>query len=291
MDCAACGGRPAVVGLLCEECRDELPRPPSITPEQISSDITKPAGAALIDVWGRPWQLEARTLFGRQHAAGISILEGSTSRHHAHLARDTATSRWSVRDLGSANGTFVNDQQVTGVAPIGTGDRLTVGNVGFYFIERASELPAVTLDPAAHATFRPEDKRPTVAPRDDFAEPEDTDHGLPELTIAITEPSGGGGGVIEVNGHPAQLSAIQLELFRLLHARMLDEAHQPELVRGFVRSSELLGGLSWDTRDPHDGNIKQLVRRLRKILIKADIGDLIEARHRFGYRLRGIPLR
>lgn len=70
---------------------------------------------------------------------------------------------------------------------------------------------------------------------------------------------------------------------------MADEPHQPSVVRGFVRSSELLANLSWDTRDPADTNVKQLVRRTRRTLIKAEIGDLIEARQRFGYRLRIVP--
>ena len=35
--------------------------------------------------------------------------------------------------------------------------------------------------------------------------------------------------------------------------------------------------------------VKQLVRRVRRALIKSEIGDLIESRHRFGYRLRAIP--
>jgi DNA-binding response OmpR family regulator len=71
---------------------------------------------------------------------------------------------------------------------------------------------------------------------------------------------------------------------------MVEEAHQPELVRGFVRSSELVGNLSWDTREPGDNHVKQLVRRVRRALMKADIGDMIESRHRFGYRLRAIPI-
>jgi DNA-binding response OmpR family regulator len=70
---------------------------------------------------------------------------------------------------------------------------------------------------------------------------------------------------------------------------MADEAHQPDMVRGFVRTSELIADLSWDTRDPGDNHVKQLVRRVRRALIKAEIGDLIESRHRFGYRLRAIP--
>ena len=69
--------------------------------------------------------------------------------------------------------------------------------------------------------------------------------------------------------------------------RMASEAHQPELVRGFVRSSELIADLSWDTREPSENHVKQLVRRVRRALIKSEIGDLIESRHRFGNRYLG----
>jgi len=53
--------------------------------------------------------------------------------------------------------------------------------------------------------------------------------------------------------------------------------------------SELIADLSWDTREPSENHVKQLVRRVRRALVKSDIGDLIESRHRFGYRLRAIP--
>jgi DNA-binding response OmpR family regulator len=75
----------------------------------------------------------------------------------------------------------------------------------------------------------------------------------------------------------------------LMIRRMATESHQPELVRGFVRSSELIADLSWDTREPSENHVKQLVRRVRRALMKSEIGDLIESRHRFGYRLRAIP--
>ena len=103
------------------------------------------------------------------------------------------------------------------------------------------------------------------------------------------EPTGGGGGLIEVDGKQVQLTTTQFELMQLMIKRMAAESHQPELVRGFVRSSELIADLSWDTREPSENHVKQLVRRVRRALIKAEIGDLIESRHRFGYRLRAIP--
>ena len=109
------------------------------------------------------------------------------------------------------------------------------------------------------------------------------------MRFRLHEPTGGGGGLIEVDGKQVQLTTTQFELMALMIRRMAVGAHQPELVRGFVRSSELIADLSWDTREPSENHVKQLVRRVRRALMKAEIGDLIESRHRFGYRLRAIP--
>jgi hypothetical protein len=111
----------------------------------------------------------------------------------------------------------------------------------------------------------------------------------PGALLRIVEPSGGNGGFVELANASAQLTAAQLELVELLRRRMRDDAHLPPAVRGFVRSSELVGVLSWDTHNPDDTHVKQLVRRVRRTLIRSGLGDLIESRHRLGYRLRVIP--
>lgn len=289
MNCAVCARNPVESGLLCEDCREEIAGPLGLVPEQILPTSAKPTGAVLIDPWGRSHSLDARTLIGRQlEGAGICVLESSVSRHHAHLSFDPARQAWSLRDLGSANGTLVNDQTITETVVLKRGDRVMVGQVGFYFVADGKNLPSVTLDPSTSSTLRPADRIRTPLPESEF-ERESTDVGLPLLAISLHEPTGGGGGLVEVIDKQVQLTATQFEFFALLVRRMADEAHQPHLVRGFVRTSELIGDLSWDTHDPGDNHVKQLVRRVRRALVKAEIGDLVESRHRFGYRLRVIP--
>ncbi len=305
MNCVVCGAKPAEIGLLCEDCRDELSGPLYISPEQVLTTAAKPTGAVLVDLWGRPHALDPRTLIGRHlDGVGVSLLESSISRHHAHLAIDPVRSLWTLRDLGSANGTFVNEQPVKDAITVRQGDRIGIGAVGFYFLEHTDALPLVEISPTANATLRPAarlrmpppplaGRPPDTLPDDegDFGTKEErTDVGLPTVQIRMHEPTGGGGGVVEVEAKQVQLTTTQFEFFRLLCQRMVEEGHQPELVRGFVRSSELVGNLSWDTREPGDNHVKQLVRRVRRALMKADIGDLIESRHRFGYRLRAIPI-
>jgi hypothetical protein len=287
--CPVCRQRPAEVGVLCEECRDELSSPIKIMPEQIQLHGARPTMAALIDIWGRPHRLDPRTLIGRQvDGQGLAILEPSVSRHHAHLTLDN--DEWTVRDLGSANGTFQDDKLIANPIEVHEGDRIRFGHIAFYFVEDVARLPPPRLGRTMTATIRPTDRSATlqsfpIQPADD----EGTDVGLPVMSFKLHEPTGGGGGLIEVDGKQVQLTTTQFELMALMIKRMAGELHQPELVRGFVRSSELIADLSWDTREPSENHVKQLVRRVRRALIKSEIGDLIESRHRFGYRLRAIP--
>jgi pSer/pThr/pTyr-binding forkhead associated (FHA) protein len=272
--------------VLCEECRDELSSPIKISQEQILGRMQVPTSAALLDLWGRPHQIDARTKIGRQiEERGIAVLEPSVSRNHAELYIEG--DRWMVRDLGSANGTFVDDKLIETPVQIQSGDRIRFGHIAFYLVDDVAKLPPPKATRTVTTTIRPpvETTKPTD---DDFVE-ERTDVGLPEMRFRMHEPTGGGGGLIEVDGKQVQLTTTQFELMALMIKRMASESHQPELVRGFVRSSELIADLSWDTREPSENHVKQLVRRVRRALMKSEIGDLIESRHRFGYRLRAIP--
>ncbi len=290
--CPVCRQRPAEVGVLCEECRDELSSPIKISPEQIQLQNAQPMLAGLIDLWGRPHRLERETLIGRQvEGPGLAILEPSVSRNHARVVLDG--DHWAVRDLGSANGTFHDDRLVDATTALKNCDRIRFGHIAFYFVTDVTHLPAPKLGRTLTATLKPPDLAAATVLHpfvDEVVEEEEqTDVGLPTLSFKMHEPTGGGGGLIEVNGKQVQLTTTQFELMALMIRRMAGEAYQPELVRGFVRSSELIADLSWDTREPSENHVKQLVRRVRRALIKSEIGDLIESRHRFGYRLRAIP--
>jgi len=298
MKCPICGERDPEVGVLCEECRDELSSPIRITPEQIILRIVRPTDAALLDPWGRVHRLEARTLVGRQiDSQGLAILEPSVSRHHAHLTLDNGV--WTLRDLGSANGTFWDDKLIEGPVVVQSGDRVRFGHIAFYIVSNVEHLPQPRVTRTVTSTIKPPNmpaelppiaNKPAMPVVPEFEEEEETTNvGLPEMRFRLHEPTGGGGGLIEVDGKQVQLTTTQFELMALMIRRMAAEEHQPELVRGFVRSSELIADLSWDTREPSENHVKQLVRRVRRALVKSDIGDLIESRHRFGYRLRAIP--
>ena len=275
--------------MLCEECRDELSSPIKISQEQILTRVQAPTTAALIDIWGRPHQLDALSKIGRQvEDRGVAVLEPSVSRMHASL--ELVGHEWIVKDLGSANGTYAEDKLVEAPTPVKAGDRLRFGHIAFYLVDDVARLPPPKSARTVTTTIKPQTVpvNKHAQTTDDFEE-ERTDVGLPEMRFKLHEPTGGGGGLIEVDGKQVQLTTTQFELMALMIKRMANESHQPELVRGFVRSSELIADLSWDTREPSENHVKQLVRRVRRALMKSEIGDLIESRHRFGYRLRAIP--
>lgn len=78
------------------------------------------------------------SIVGRLEDCAVPILDGSVSRQHARLvlSADAAT----VTDLGSSNGTFVNDVRIDR-AELTDGDRLKFGSVDFR-VELSSEIPS-----------------------------------------------------------------------------------------------------------------------------------------------------
>jgi two-component system, cell cycle response regulator len=69
---------------------------------------------------------------GRDSKADLLIGRESVSRRHAEVTR-AADGRWAVRDLGSTNGTFVNEERVNKVH-LFDGDQLRFGDTIFKFL-------------------------------------------------------------------------------------------------------------------------------------------------------------
>lgn len=75
--------------------------------------------------------LEDFNLIGRSPDASIRLLDGGVSRQHATIRRDG--SLFWISDLGSANGSFVNDVAVTTARALRHGDRVQLGTSSFVF--------------------------------------------------------------------------------------------------------------------------------------------------------------
>ena len=70
----------------------------------------------------------AERTVGRANRSDFILDAALVSRVHCRLSID-ARGDLSVEDLDSTNGTFVNDQRVSGRAALSPGDRLRVGRV------------------------------------------------------------------------------------------------------------------------------------------------------------------
>ncbi|HXY34719.1 MAG TPA: FHA domain-containing protein, partial [Planctomycetaceae bacterium] len=68
-------------------------------------------------------------LIGREQDCHLRPNSELVSRHHCALWVDDFSVR--VRDLGSTNGTFVNNQRVRGELVLGAGDHIRVGKLDF----------------------------------------------------------------------------------------------------------------------------------------------------------------
>jgi pSer/pThr/pTyr-binding forkhead associated (FHA) protein len=280
--CFGCA-KAATIGALCDACAARLCGDTALCPEQVMSETLAGAEAALVDQWGRAHLAPPVLVVGRQPGrGGLVIAEPSVSRRHAEIRG--AGREWHVLDLQSSNGTRRNGAPIAGRTALMPGDVIAFGHTSFFFVPGA---PGVHTDAADRATTRP--AKASYRAEDDDDGIEETFAGLRRADVALATPTGGGGGVLEIDGMTVQLTLIQFELVRVLSARMAEEtAHDPR-VRGFVRSSELTALLPWDTTRADDNNMKQVVRRLRRALTRAGIADIIESRHGFGYRLRVVP--
>ncbi|HLF56427.1 MAG TPA: GGDEF domain-containing protein [Thermoanaerobaculia bacterium] len=70
---------------------------------------------------------------GRAANADISLPEApSLSRHHVRVR--LANGQVTLEDLGSRNGTFINDRAIRGAVELKSGDRFQLGNVHFKFL-------------------------------------------------------------------------------------------------------------------------------------------------------------
>jgi len=81
----------------------------------------------------------------------VAILDDSVSRRHTELVHDRGRDRWSARDLGSTNGTFVDGRRLEAEERIWLNDRAVVhvGAVALRF-----RLDVVSAAPVEHGVTR-----------------------------------------------------------------------------------------------------------------------------------------
>jgi adenylate cyclase len=95
---------------------------------------------------GEVFQLEDFTLIGRSEGVTVRLGDSSISRQHATIRREGGN-YWLV-DLGSANGSYVNDVALTSARMLSNGDRLQFGSSVLIFQQGEN---AQTHDPSLGA--------------------------------------------------------------------------------------------------------------------------------------------
>ncbi len=106
---------------------------------------------------GKSFALKAGSnIIGRVSGLDITIADTLISRRHVRIT--ALSDRVVLEDLGSANGTFVNNQRISGTTPItlNDGDSITIGDTTFEFKATAIETPVKPIEPQPIEPTQPE---------------------------------------------------------------------------------------------------------------------------------------
>jgi hypothetical protein len=274
MGCPCCGAAPEV-GVLCRRCARDAAPCDGLIPDHLRSAIDASAAQAwLIDGFGGGHPVGAQCRIGRSHDGDLVVLAVSVSREHAVVARGDAG--WSVRDLGSRNGTFVDGVRCQGRAPLSPRSLIKVGDVALWFITELPQpvrMPVMVTGSAGGGVVRYQ-----------------LAHGGAELClVGGGDPAAGGALLSRPAGTETwserPLAPLEFQLLRALCTRAQDEAGAPSTVRGCVPTKQLARDLPFQSRYANEENVRQVVRRLRGVLAEAGADGLLAVAPGRGYYL------
>ena len=284
-ECARCCVRDAERGVLCGPCADALPRARGLLSEHVHSAAPREGAppAWLVDRFGVPHPLAgARAAIGRRPDADLDIQHTAVSRNHAELRR--AATGWLVRDVGSRNGTFVDDARVTTRATVLPGMIIRFGDVAFYLIDGGKRL-------AADGPRSVETSHRAAAVRYHL------EHGQLELCLLASPATAGPPDVAGVLLHRRRgeaqwieltLPPLEHQLLQLLCEQAAAEAASTLPTRGTVATRVLARKLGFRTRFANEENVRGLVRRARGSLHAIGADDLLASVPGRGYFLAGV---
>ena len=171
---------------------------------------------------GTGFPFENTVVVGRGSTADVAIDDTTVSRRHARLVRET--DGWTVADLGTPNGTWVNGTRILQATRLKNGDELRLGTADLRFEDTArgarAEAPAVSIvdkAPMAGAVVaRMEANAPATGGQDTVR--------LQALARRLEFLSDLSGPLAQTFDEAAQLDRIIDKLFELL----------PQAERGFI---------------------------------------------------------
>jgi hypothetical protein len=266
----------AEVVSLCRACADEVAPCDGLIADHLRSSVTLTGSTAwLVDGFGAAHPAAPRTTIGRDQAGELVVLAPSVSRAHAELR--VVEDRWHLRDLGSRNGTFLDDVRLQGRVVLPPRAVVRFGDVALWFLSRVGlvpdEAPSLATGSAAGALVR-------------FV----VELGPIELcVVGASDPVVGGALLSRPRGTSPWtergLAPLEFQLLRALCQRHADEAASPSAVRGCVATKQLARDLPFQSRHANEENVRQVVRRLRVILDDLGAEGLLAVAPGRGYYL------
>lgn len=272
--CLVCGAG-AEVGSLCRACAAEIPPCDGLIADHLRSTVAPDDAVAwVVDGFGVPHALASRTGIGRSQDGQLVILAASVSREHAELR--AADGAWTLRDLGSRNGTKVDTSRITARTPLTGRAKLTIGDVALWF------LPEVAHEPEANVSLATGSAAGALV-RYTLALPEG------ELCLVGGSDMVSGGALLHRKGDAPwaerSLAILQFQLLRALCVRAVEEASSPAAVRGCIATKQLARDLPFQSKYANEENVRQVVRRLREDLAEVGADGVLAVAPGRGYYL------
>lgn len=277
MACLCCGA-PLDVGALCRSCAHDVAPCEGLIADHVRSTIDPTdAEGWVVDGFGAAHALAAKTGIGRNHEGQLVILATSVSREHARL--ELAEAGWTVRDLGSRNGTFVDGTRVQGRTALPPRAVLKIGDVAMWFLAEAAHEPASPVSLATGSIAGGLVRFVTA-------------HDSTELClVGASDPTTGGSLLSRATGTDRwtdhSLPPLEFQLLRTLCARAVEEAGSPSVVRGCVATKQLARDLPFQSKYANEENVRQVVRRLRAQLAEVGAEGLLAVAPGRGYYVAG----
>jgi len=136
--CTRCGWSAPIGATVCQRCGQALAAASPPARPKLVLRLQSPTLPA------ESWEITDSIMgIGRLDSADIPIPDKSVSRQHARIL-PTPTG-FDIEDLGSVNGTWLNDRQLIDRTPLSNGDQLMIGDVPVQVELRQAAAPPVAV--------------------------------------------------------------------------------------------------------------------------------------------------